>query len=451
MSPRATAALFDVVFAEERGEVKVRCRCDVAGGRTEWVAVPGEDLSEIARRFEVQGREPTDREAQRKLGFDLFTLLFQGSNRRLFDRARGDAQCRGVPFLLRLCLADRPSLSAVPWELLYDGFEFLAKAPLCSLVRSLENASPIRTSPVEPPLRILLTGGPPRGGETIDLSREARALEVARQKTNGRVAKPVVKLGVSWEDLEELLSPGIHVWLHCGHGSFLASDPERYSLLLRNQGGGTESVPADRIDELAARCPDLWMVILGCCHGGAFNGLATQLARLNVPLVLGFPWQVGLPIAGQLGVTLLRGLVDRAPELACGTARSALAAKVPDSLEWSQPLLFSRRTSLEPLLLPVKPPAAKTARPRTTPAVRRPSIPGKRRVSLDIEGVRAGRDARIEGADDATIDDVRLRVRDVEAAGDVAVRGVARERQYRKELAELLAELEAGDPEGSDA
>jgi hypothetical protein len=294
-------------------------------------------------------------------------------------------------------------------------------------------------------LRILLTSGVPRGSESLDLEKEQRAIEQARRMTPD-IDCPVVRRHVSWNDLEELVAPGPeapHIWLHCGHGAFLRSAPERYALLLKGEAESSELVPADRIDELTTRCPDLTMVVLACCHGAEHNGLASQLARLEVPMVLGFPWRVGLPVASQLAATLLRGLGSLSPELACSTARSALAARSPDSLEWSRPLLFSRRAAAEPLLTPAKP---------ASPPVRKPSQPraARPRIRVDVEDVDVGGAASIVGASGPATGDVSVRAKKIKTRGPLSVSGLAAERRYRRELVDLVDELESETREATD-
>jgi len=437
--------LFEVVFQERLATFATRCRSDLIGGRTEWYELLPAKLQEFTEKLRNRGSHPTPREEQEQLGQELFGLLFQGSSRRLFDRARGEALGRGVPFLLRLCLEDHPVLAEVPWELMHDGFAFLAKDSRCSMVRALENGGPARSRKLRAPLRILLTSGIPRASESLDLEQERQAVEKARHKTP-HIDRPVVRRHVSWSDLEELLTPGpgaFHIWLHCGHGDFMRSDPGRYSLLLKGNGS-REVVPADRIDELAARCPDLTLVFLACCYGGDHNGLASQLARLQVPIVLGFPWEVGLPVSSQLAVTLLRGLGSLAPEVACSTARSALAAWAPDSLEWSHPLLFSRRSALKPLLAPAKP----APLPVRKPSSRRPARP---QIRVDIEDVDVGGAASIIGASGPVAGDVSVRAKKIQTRGALSVRGQAAERRYRRELVDLLEDLESETREKTDA
>ncbi len=436
--------VFDLLLIAGADGVRFRTQCEDVGETPLSKPLPHSVLEQFAAEARQWDNEPVDRQAQARLGYHLFRALIKGCYRRHLDRARGVALGRDAPFVLRLRLPPDETLHAVPWELLHDGFGFLAKSPLCSVVRYAEGEHGVKTVRVRPPLRVLVTAGPPTGSEVIDLGPERRAIEHACRNHPDLVHPTILRQPVTWGELERHLGlrrDPFHVWHHCGHGGFPASDPERFHLLLANEAGGRQWVEAERISELAERCPELRMVILNACHGGSFLGLAPQLARINVPLVVGFPWAVGLPVAQELTAALHHGLPLLPAELALSSARHAVAARGTPTLEWSQALLFARCREIEPLIEQGPPADAKRPKGSRSGA----------KVKMRLEDVSAGRDAHIQGATSPNVGTVNFDVRGLHANRDVKVTGLAAARRYDRHLCRLLDGLAAGTEDEFDA
>jgi hypothetical protein len=245
-----------------------------------------------------------------------------------------------------------------------------------------------------------------------------------------------------WRGAESKKKP-FHVWHHCGHGHQTEGAGEPRFLLSLERRGVAEYATVDQLSEIVGACPELRLAVLNVCHGGSSLGLMPELARLNVPVVIGYATRVAHDAAYKFAAVLHQCLLDLPVEFAVSQARRALAVEPPMELEWCVPLLCSRRKDWGPIL-------RRPAVARAEGVVKR--LP--RGVAVDARDITATGRVEITGVESAGSrspgagDRVQVRASGIRG-GSVAIRGVrnlggfsARQIRVREErMRGLLEEL----------
>lgn len=306
-------------------------------------------LERIRGEYELRPLRGAENDLAR-LGGDLFREIFAGDVGRLYERARGSASDNGASVRVSLGFGPRSTLHGIPWELFHDGMEFLAKRSDVFVVRAFDLIDPHLRMEVATPLRVLFTAATPGDQPRLDLRSEEERVRRAYQSL-GAAAVITGEPHLTRARLEHLFlnarsaATPFHVWHHCGHGGTTAAR-DRFWLCLE-RGGGTEKIAIGEAADLVGACPGLRLVILNCCHGGTLAGLAPELARLNVPVAIGFPRAVADSTAVRFAGALHSALTRLPVEEAVGVARRLMS---PGTQEWTLPLLLSRRCDQGPLL-----------------------------------------------------------------------------------------------------
>jgi hypothetical protein len=295
-----------------------------------------------------------------QLGQKLFGDLFAGAHqRRIYLRASDTAEREDRPLRILVRLPHDSPLSRLPWELLHDGERFLAKDPRCSVVRYFYGGR-VQPFQVDPPLRVLLTSACPRSQPPLHLETEIRAVTAAYYPAGKAVDLRVVP-GISLGRLErlwneaELARKPFHVWHHCGHGHLSTRGETPRFFLSLEEDGEAQYASTEQLSEIVGMCPGLRLAVLNVCHGGSFAGLAPELAKLNIPVVIGFPSRVANDTAYRFAATFHQNLLHIPVELAVSQARRSLSVYRSSDLDWSRPLLFSRRKDSGPILRALSP------------------------------------------------------------------------------------------------
>jgi hypothetical protein len=284
-----------------------------------------------------------------QLGQRLFGLIFDGINRDLFVRSSDTAQRYHRPLRLIVKMPHHSELERVPWEILHDGTRFLAKDPRCAVVRYLTAPQNVPAFRVAQPLRILLTSACPPPQPELGLDAEVESIRMAyRDCPEGAVTIDQAP-NVSARELEELCRSSeannrpFHVWHHCGHGHLTTEEGKTRFYLSLDGGGKAEYITVDKLVEIIGNCPELRLAVLNVCHGGSFVGLAPEIARLNVPVVVSFPSRIANDMAHVFAAVLHQNLLRLPIELAVSQARKAVCLRDGGDLDWSKPMVFSRR------------------------------------------------------------------------------------------------------------
>ncbi len=291
-----------------------------------------------------------------QLGGELYRAVFREGVEELFGRALYEARERRAGLRLLIKARQLREIHDVPWELLHDGRRFLAHRLETPVVRYIEQPQPVRQLQVRPPLRILFTTACPRGEAPLDLAAEERFLRAALAPLSNYVDLTVHQL-ISWERLRFCLLRAesehrpYNVWHHGGHGGLGEAVGHRdFSLALQDDSGARQAVGLAQLGAMLAACPGLRIAVLNVCHSGSPAGLATMLANLNVPSVVGFRGSIFDRSALVFAEAFYSGLIERPVEEAVTLARLELQHAGNDPLDWAQPLLFARTPTVQPLL-----------------------------------------------------------------------------------------------------
>lgn len=282
------------------------------------------------------------------LGRRLLSTVFQGKVREVFENARTAARNREEPLLILVKMEPGSPLHSIPWELLHDGYVFLAKDARSAVVRYFDQPLPVPNLAVTPPLRVLVTSASPRDLDPVSFGKEEAAIQQAYEKA-GELVHLSPERHVSIERLKEIwrqasaLGKPFHVWHHCGHGGERNSGSQTEFILCLESEGRKQPVEVERLQEVVSFCPELRIAVLNVCRGGSHVGLAPTLARLNVPVVIGFQHPVYDTAALEFAEALHDSLLHVPVELAVSLARKSMKIHESDLLDWAQALIFSRR------------------------------------------------------------------------------------------------------------
>jgi len=348
---------------------RIRCRAEVLTQNN-----PGGD--DIRRELDASRAGHSQLEGMERnlvdLGLKLFGLIFQGKIGELYVSAR-DAVRRGQDEALLVLLKLEPisPLQQIPWEILHDGYCFLAKDARMAMVRFFEQVPPVPTLEVAPPLRVLLTSANPQGTSLLALEEEEAAIRLAYEEA-GSLVELFVERKLSLDKLKDLWlkaqSRGMpfHLWHHCGHGGLILSGQEREFVLWLEEEGQGKPVTVEQLQEVVEFCPELRIAIFNVCRGGSVSGIVPALARINIPVVIGFQHSVHDTSALQFATALHDSLLHVPVEFALSLARKYIKVSGPRVSDWSHALAFSRRRDRGNLLRKPEARAPRKASPKKT-------------------------------------------------------------------------------------
>ncbi|MDW8300068.1 MAG: CHAT domain-containing protein [Anaerolineae bacterium] len=335
---------FEVTVLQNAGRYLLRIESPQIGQYQS--ALDQQALSEAARGLNAQVR--LDENALADYGKALFQTLFDQQAQAAFQAARLIAYQQGEPLAFVLRLPTESLLHDIAWELLHNGKEFLVRDGRLTFGRYLEQAAPVQSLALQPPLRILLTTAQPTDQALLNLDSEVQLIQEALSDLRQKVTL-VIKKNVDFGQLQHTLLRGrnigapFHVWHHCGHGD-MTEDGQFILALYR--GGGSEYVYGSQLSLLAAQCPELRLAVLNVCYSGAPSGLAAQFAALNVPATIGFRAAIRDSAALKFANALYSALPYVPVEEAVAQARLQLAAAYPYDdprrTDWTLPILFLR-------------------------------------------------------------------------------------------------------------
>lgn len=324
--------------------------------------VIGESVAAPLSAADVQGVSKAGRDLLRDLGapFErvvefgkkLFATLVPEPVREAFVEGLRLARRSESPVTLRLVFDYDPELHGVPWEAMHDGRAFLALDSRVRMHRHIRQHRAVRTLQLAPKSSVLATFSD-RGDPPLDLAAER---ETVREALRARMTLHVLDNPDSEAIVHqfrrstgrEMAHPGqgFVVWHHAGHGQ-VEEGPgaSGFRLVLRNSDGAP-LVITDLMEELST----LQLAVFNCCHGGHAKGLATALARINLPAVVGHQSAIADAAANIFAEEFYRNLFSHSPAEAMRRARVGVLA-AGHGRDWLLPVLFMRvrRTEAEDL------------------------------------------------------------------------------------------------------
>jgi cellulose synthase operon protein C len=300
-------------------------------------------------------------ERMRKLGRDVFTLLFGDLERCLdesFELAR--RQARG----LRVRLDLPPELSGIPFETLCapvdNPLQQLALSSEGSLVRSVVGG-PLGPGRMPTPeddregfsLLVVVARPDDRDLSAVEPNLELQQLEAALPNMTVKVDHLGWPPGsgsprASREQLRDWLDRNAETpaaLLLVAHGVY---ENGVGAVLLEREDGSTDRVPAHVLASELGRARRLRLVVLNICAGGRgaptepFSGLAQAIVGTGVPAVVAMQADVSDAAAARFSPVLFKGVCsNRTIDQAVANARTAMA-QTPEgtTIEWATPALF---------------------------------------------------------------------------------------------------------------
>jgi CHAT domain-containing protein len=260
-----------------------------------------------------------------------------------------------------------PQGLGVPFELLHDGDDYLTFKHV--LTRSVERrGASVKGARFQEfirsflgghvPLRILIVGvdDDSNAGAYL-IEEETELLERAFREELGRIGvRPVIHRLSGKAATRDLIATalqhgGYHFFHYSGHGYFRNYKPEVSGIMTADEDRSQAMLTASDLTDFCCGT-ELRFVYLSCCLGacsapkinhGDFFGLFDALSRADVPMILGYRWEVGdtsaLGLASafyrNLWRTLLPGkaLFEARKEIAHGEGRR-------DNESWAAPVLL---------------------------------------------------------------------------------------------------------------
>jgi CheY-like chemotaxis protein len=273
------------------------------------------------------------------------------------------------PTDLSLQFSGPPEGLGVPFELLYDGDDYLAFKHI--LTREVESfRGSIKRVGFQKfvrrfvgrrvPLRILIVGVDDQPG-AYSITEEAELLErVNTRELESLGIKQHIELLAGKEAtrsriVEALQHGGYHIFHYSGHGYHQSVQPEISGIRTFDNDSAISFLTASDLTNLC-RGTELRFAYLSCCLGacsapqiqhGDFFGLFDALARADVPMVLGYRWEVGDISALNLAETFYKKLWRTlSPGEALFESRNEISQRGArrDNETWASPVLMTQNT-----------------------------------------------------------------------------------------------------------
>jgi hypothetical protein len=285
---------------------------------------------------QVQGIDP-DEDLRKSFGGLLFKALFKGSVGDAWANSRG----RVANGFLRLRLwINVPHLAALPWELLWDGQQFLATTANIPFTRYL----PVPEPPVfiltaQEKLKILVVIESPQDVPQID-SKETEYLDAALKGLDKVEYKILQNSTLS--QIQDEIQQNYHVLHFLGHGA-------DGKLILTDDDGQSKRIINDReFAQLFLGRISLRLIVLNACNSsqdknGLFSGIAPSLVEKSIPAVIAMQYPfVQLDTASLFSRRFYGSLANGLPiDVAVNEARQFLSVEYRlGSRDWSTPILY---------------------------------------------------------------------------------------------------------------
>jgi Tol biopolymer transport system component/outer membrane protein assembly factor BamD (BamD/ComL family) len=318
------------------------------------------DLSQAVRsggRSPVRDTSPgATRTPPQRIGDQLFSALFSGPVRSLFDRSLGMIHGRQRGLRIKIHIdPEHPSLAqlaSLPWEFLYrkETRDFLNLSSLTPVVRYLDVQRPYTPLTLEPPLRILVVVSDLADYARLDLERERALIEATWGRQEG-VEVEFMEQATILALQDRLTGRPYHVLHYMGHGDF-DRHTGRGVLLMEDENGLEDRVDGATLGVLLHDIHTMRLVFLNACETAKltrekgldpFAGVAAAMVMAGIPAVVAMQFPItdraAITFAQRFYSLLARGYpVDAA--VAGGRQATRLAA--PETMEWGTPVLFMR-------------------------------------------------------------------------------------------------------------
>ena len=259
-------------------------------------------------------------------------------------------------------VSDIPAVLSLPWELLHDEQGFLAlrtRNPVAIVRRFPQDELSRLSTPLKPPLRILLVTPRPDNAAFIDPRSTARELldAIQPQIEAGKVAVELLRpatLQALRSRLAETRHSPVHVLHFDGHGTFGLDmqEPDEVRLhqgvgmlAFEDENGMLDLVGADALGQLL-QGSSVRLAVLTASQSAmsaaddAYSSVAAQLIRGGVDAVVAMGTSVLVATATRYADTFYRNLTD-------GASVAVAHERAQQALAHGRRLLFRRRADEE--------------------------------------------------------------------------------------------------------
>jgi hypothetical protein len=313
------------------------------------------DLSPEASGAEPAPARPPGADAS-AIGRSLFAALFSGPIETRFRESlaslrTGPGTSARAGLRVRLTFdrqEDFARLATLPWELLLDDRQFLALHRRTPIVRS-HNGRSVPQPVAALPLRVLLVDSRPTDLRPLDTGRETQLIEAALARNP--LIEPIHLPHPNVRHLrEQLIDTPCQVLHFMGHGDPGEHRDDEFVLWFENDRGKAEAVTGELLAEYVKDAPELRLVVLSSCWGGAlprrqgqdpYTGVAAALMVRDIPAVVAMQFPITDEAAIAFGEVFYGRLVagDSVCE-AVTEGRLEILRRNERSLEWATPTLF---------------------------------------------------------------------------------------------------------------
>lgn len=301
----------------------------------------------------------------RAYGIQLFDALLPPNSNLLAGYRDALAVATYQDKALRFRLFLDPSVAAglheLRWERLYDARREipLARSPDVLLSRYLGLADRRGSSVGGTPKLLVAISNPNDLGSmdlpSIDVAKAREAITEALAPLAGKISPVFLEGPVTPASLRDHLVGGCFHVLHLlAHGVLPVGGEGPAHLVLEKpdesgEGSVTELVDEGLLAEIFEGDPNLRLVMLLACHGGApstddpFSGLAVKIVKRGLPAVVALRQAVSLQTAKSFSQLFYANLArSGSVERAVNEARQQLYLLQQDADDWATPILFQR-------------------------------------------------------------------------------------------------------------
>ena len=294
-----------------------------------------------------------------EFGHSLFRSLFREGVLDLYFRSIEFARSQSRGLRIVLDLVNAPGLVPYPWELLYDGSDFIALSPSSPIVRRVQSRLPSEDAVDvgNVPIRLIVSVSSPSDMQPIDIANEKQRLLDALSL--------LISLGILTVKftpdgkarslqrmlrLADLAGQPYHIWHHIGHG-YYSEDETASVLYFEDEDGQSVSLGGFELSTLFSGHPSLRLALLNTCDAGrsggrdSTSGVATGLAKRGFSCVVAMQFPISDDSALNFAEEFYAALADGLPvEIAVTEGRRAVFL-IPSPCEWAAAVIVGNTDS----------------------------------------------------------------------------------------------------------
>ncbi|MCB1032357.1 MAG: CHAT domain-containing protein, partial [Acidobacteria bacterium] len=360
------------------------------GAETEWYRVSTRAGSETARfeferpltpselelfilrhcgaRNAVRSWTPKPVRSLADLGSKLFNKCVGGEVAAMFRRLETLAESRGKGLAMSLRFEHSPELSRYPWELLFDGTDFIALSKSFSMTREIPAKRRRPTLGLSLPLRILLCHSQPVGSSSLDASAEKSKLKkvLAPLEVLGLVRLDVSPDG-SLASLRRMLDAAeaegrpYQVWHFIGHGFVDEEDQASFLVFEDPTTAGHAPISGFELGTLLGEYRELTLAVLNSCNAAVVRpddlvaGVATGLLTRGLDAIVAMQFPISNEAALIFSEEFYSSMIDGLNiEASLAEARRGIFFS-GNPMEWATPVLFRRLGDTTPIAVKTVP------------------------------------------------------------------------------------------------